>query len=459
MSISAIAYTWNRNGDRVRHFLKSLLWQTIPPSEIIFIDTSSDPAIRTSIAKTVSEFPQVRYVVYPTSELNAPLAYNFGIQLATSEFVAIANLDMLYSPNTFELVSSHLARNPNLLVMTERGTLPEHTDLNRDWDELVSSVDRWWEHLDPGNLQVCRRDFLIEARGFDERWAGGLGGTDDNLRVRAAKAGIKPKWLHHNECQALHMYHPISPLKGTRSHLFTGDAEVKVNAPDQWGFRLRGLNYLSLDITHRCNLSCAWCSKRVADKPYTFSVTMEQIEHMLSCIDMDHVDIVRLSGGEPLIHPQFEDIVWKLDSHYKTQKISVVTNGKFLYRLSPEVFKRLMVLISHYPGINDGIVASCESFENVTILRTETYRDPRHDPKLSESEARVQYAKCGMVQVRVIGDKVYPCCLADVVESLHGITGHVKLAPQWRTGLSQHEKWRSCQRCPMANWVPFEDKT
>ena len=108
-------------------------------------------------------------------------------------------------------------------------------------------------------------------------------------------------------------------------------------------------DWIEIDITYACNLSCFNCNRSVRQAPSGDRVTVEQIERFLrESIDKGFTwRRVRLLGGEPTVHPQFFEIVDLLMAyrreHSPKMLLAVHTNGygdkvgAILDRLPPDV--------------------------------------------------------------------------------------------------------------------------
>jgi MoaA/NifB/PqqE/SkfB family radical SAM enzyme len=83
----------------------------------------------------------------------------------------------------------------------------------------------------------------------------------------------------------------------------------------------------------RCNLSCAYCNEfdRIS-KPVPISEMLERIDKLASL----GTTVITLSGGEPLLHPDLDEIVRRIRHHNVLAE--VLTNG---YLLTPDRIERL----------------------------------------------------------------------------------------------------------------------
>jgi len=78
----------------------------------------------------------------------------------------------------------------------------------------------------------------------------------------------------------------------------------------------------------RCNLSCAYCNEYDSfSKPVPTEVMIGRVDRLASL----GTTIIRLSGGEPLLHPELEEIIRRIRSHGILA--GMITNG---YLLTPQ---------------------------------------------------------------------------------------------------------------------------
>lgn len=83
----------------------------------------------------------------------------------------------------------------------------------------------------------------------------------------------------------------------------------------------------------RCNLSCAYCNEY--DKVSSPVPTAEML-HRIDLLAALGTEIITFSGGEPLLHPDLDDLIRHIRSHGRIA--TLITNG---YLLSPERIQRL----------------------------------------------------------------------------------------------------------------------
>lgn len=205
---------------------------------------------------------------------------------------------------------------------------------------------------------------------------------------------------------------------------------------------------LQLEITHLCNKHCLLCDHRIRYSDYKY-LTKEEYRYLVSCVKPGDFDSVQFIGGEPLCHPHFDWLVEQVTRDFGGHLIKVLTNGRLLPQLDAHILERLHIFISPYPGFNDDIVAEFRSHDNVLIRDRVCFWNPYRDPNLSDDVAKQIQALCNPVgNIRVVGTKLYGCCLAEPTERYYH-TGpvHVEFTKNWRADWLSLPTWRACQHC------------
>lgn len=89
----------------------------------------------------------------------------------------------------------------------------------------------------------------------------------------------------------------------------------------------RGHNYLRISLTERCNLRCFYCMPPggIALSPPDSIMTASEIEKIAGVFVKLGVTKIRLTGGEPLVRKDFEDIAQRLSK--LNVEIALSTNG------------------------------------------------------------------------------------------------------------------------------------
>jgi MoaA/NifB/PqqE/SkfB family radical SAM enzyme len=99
-------------------------------------------------------------------------------------------------------------------------------------------------------------------------------------------------------------------------------------------FKSRGHPILAHIIPiRRCNLACAYCNEY--DKVSTPVPTGEMVRR-IDLLGALGTEIITFSGGEPLLHPDLDDLIRRIRSHGRIA--TLITNG---YLLTPDRIRRL----------------------------------------------------------------------------------------------------------------------
>ena len=98
----------------------------------------------------------------------------------------------------------------------------------------------------------------------------------------------------------------------------------------------RNINYLRISVTDRCNLRCVYCMPRqgVQWQPLGDQLTVDEIARVVAAAAQGGVNRVRITGGEPLVHPHIVEIVRRIAGTPGVEDVSLTTNGMLLERLA-----------------------------------------------------------------------------------------------------------------------------
>ncbi|HJJ49760.1 MAG TPA: radical SAM protein [Methanocorpusculum sp.] len=136
---------------------------------------------------------------------------------------------------------------------------------------------------------------------------------------------------------------------------------------------------LTLELTDCCNLRCTHCFKE-ANCKNTHFLEMSVIEDICNNLSGGLYEI-QLTGGEPTLHPNIEEIIIKLAQHFR---VSLLTNGTVLSRVSDETLQLLRAVQISIYGYSEEIFAkitdtSGRLFNDVgqSIRRVRTIRESR----------------------------------------------------------------------------------
>lgn len=115
------------------------------------------------------------------------------------------------------------------------------------------------------------------------------------------------------------------------------------------------------NITRTCNLRCIHCYADASAAHYEGELDWDQCCAVIDDLADYHVNALLFSGGEPMVHPRFLDLVERATS--RGLKVTISTNGT---RITADIARQLKELQTAYVGISlDGIGAVHDRFRGV----------------------------------------------------------------------------------------------
>ncbi|KAL3681799.1 hypothetical protein R1sor_024755 [Riccia sorocarpa] len=98
-------------------------------------------------------------------------------------------------------------------------------------------------------------------------------------------------------------------------------------------------NYLRISLTERCNLRCKYCmpAEGVELTPGAQLLGDEEVMRLARLFVAEGVDKIRLTGGEPTVRSNIEDICQELSSLPGLKFLAMTTNGLVLARKLPRL--------------------------------------------------------------------------------------------------------------------------
>lgn len=93
-------------------------------------------------------------------------------------------------------------------------------------------------------------------------------------------------------------------------------------------------------ITGRCNYNCLHCFNASDNSRLQSEYTLEEAEKLIEEAEKCGINAITLTGGEPMLHPHFMDIVQKIYAHGMYVE-SLTTNGYFLTQEILDALKKI----------------------------------------------------------------------------------------------------------------------
>jgi glycosyltransferase involved in cell wall biosynthesis len=195
----------NRDVLRVKASLDSLQQQTHPDFKVIFVDYGSETYLATEIEKLISTYNFANYYYVPSTTLlwNKSKALNYGISKATTPFIFIADVDLIFHQNTVTLF--HKIANADKAILFKLGYLTKEESKKIETPIAFESLKP--KHFGYVNgMVLCSKKALEQINGYDTFFHF-YGSEDVDLYVRLEHAGITIE--QREEAYFFHNWHVI----------------------------------------------------------------------------------------------------------------------------------------------------------------------------------------------------------------------------------------------------------
>lgn len=119
------------------------------------------------------------------------------------------------------------------------------------------------------------------------------------------------------------------------------------------------LDYIETHLVDHCNLNCKGCSHfcNLAQKKFADVDDMKRSFVQLSKL-FSNIKVIRLMGGEPLLHPEINKIMVDVRNNFPKSEIKIATNGFLLKTMSEDFWEtcrknNIILDFSKYPPVKD----------------------------------------------------------------------------------------------------------
>lgn len=123
-----------------------------------------------------------------------------------------------------------------------------------------------------------------------------------------------------------------------------GKNNVKISGIEKQFYPYR----ITFELTNACIAHCSHCFKKANDGVIKY-LDYAKVYELCTTHIHNEFQIAHLTGGEPLLHPQFVDFV----NLFSDKDIELNTNGILINKYSPEVFKKIKALSIGIYGLSD----------------------------------------------------------------------------------------------------------
>ena len=201
---------------------------------------------------------------------------------------------------------------------------------------------------------------------------------------------------------------------------------------------------INLAITDRCSRACPSCCCNIPRIKDHWDISFVELERAANCIS--GIRRLRLTGGEPSIHPMFKEIVLMAREMFKCSAFEIETNGYYFDKDQSifEHFDLIEVTNYHEPEFK----SNQKDIESV--LKNVKLRGKVHigDPVVHYPRTRRGVTKCERGNFRMPSlykGRIYPCAMGWGIDDPVSI----QLSKDWLEQLNKVDL--PCKRCFMAD--------
>lgn len=211
----------NRDPERIRRSFESLEYQVGGAFEVIFVDYGSEEDLIPEYQQTAADFPFVKayYLKVPHVLWNKSKALNYGIKKSEGDYIFIADVDLIFHPETLTMFEKLAA--PEKFFLFKLGYLSKQ-------ESVKLKGNYTFEKLKPvryggvNGMVLAGKQALLKVNGLDEFFHF-YGAEDEDLFARLEIAGYKRDFA-----DAEYFYHNWHrSFTGSEDKLLTGNPRVK----------------------------------------------------------------------------------------------------------------------------------------------------------------------------------------------------------------------------------------
>jgi len=266
----------------------------------------------------------------------------------------------------------------------------------------------------------------------------------------------------------------------------------------------KSFTVIIFEITNNCNKNCEYCAKMPRKSDKIKYLKIEDYKYVISCMnkkDREHIRKVVITGGEPLLHLRFIELISLMRKDFPKAELEIISNGKLIKKLPqknlrvlPNI-KNISFKVSEYPKWNDDIIEIYDNNYkppniwkrlvnkimtskfiehinldyrfpiitnkikrfildplkrgNVYIAGFEGFWNPYGDPNISKKAAKIIRSICSY-NMFIIGKNLYNCCMAEQLERYYNTEPvHIEFDENWKKNSFKIPTWKVCINCRM----------
>lgn len=215
---------------------------------------------------------------------------------------------------------------------------------------------------------------------------------------------------------------------------------------------------LEISITDVCDLSCNFCCHATRENPNKRHMPLDSIKQLAEVVTPHEFFAIKLSGGEPTLHPRFREIVMNLRKWFPAHFYTMASNGRLLLRHIDLLHQFDSIEVSHYPDLNDLVfreISESRVSQHTSLTLWERVDGEGMHDVFTESnlDGESVYQRCRYpAWKKVVQGRIYPCSNIFGLAIRQGFDAESVSVPidgDWRHNLAQIDIEDHCKRC----WV------
>lgn len=191
--------------------------------------------------------------------------------------------------------------------------------------------------------------------------------------------------------------------------------------------RLPVLDYVETHLVDHCNLNCICCNHYSSISPEYFADINEFKKDFTELAKKVKFKVVRLLGGEPLLHPNINEFLVVARGVFPKSRLAICTNGLLLNKMSESFWEtcrnnNIIIDLSRYPVNAEMIPGFIELIEKNDVKAGNIHPGEKmyvtHN-KLGNSDKKIAFERCGIKNFKITvlrNGRMYTCPKATYID-------------------------------------------
>lgn len=221
---------------------------------------------------------------------------------------------------------------------------------------------------------------------------------------------------------------------------------------------------LDITLTDFCSLNCKFCCHGTPLFKNKKHISFEELEKISRLFKPYEFHTIKISGGEPTLHPEFGRICDNLKKLFPAKSYYLATNGFQLEKFIDNIKIFNIIELSNYPSHNDKVynrlAAMKNQIPNLVTRKKNEYEEIIDVYREANLNKKNIFGRCLYTEnIKIVQDRIYPCCNIFGQAMRQNIALDkisVPLDENWRENLEKINIEPYCRRCFVDVQGPFK---